>query len=60
MTYPIYTEVKDSNTGETVCIQREDAPGKGWSIPIDLANSDYQRHLAWLENPEAAHFTPSV
>jgi hypothetical protein len=29
-------------------------------IPADPANSDYQRYLAWLENPEAEHFTPIV
>jgi hypothetical protein len=27
-------------------------------IPIDEANSDYQRYLAWLENPEAEQSTP--
>jgi hypothetical protein len=31
------------------CINRSD----GWSIPIDPANSDYQRYLRWLENPNA-------
>ena len=30
------------------------------SIPKDPANSDYQRYLAWLENPEAEQSTPSV
>ena len=29
-----------------------------WSVPKDPANSDYQRYLAWLENPEAALSTP--
>ncbi len=29
-------------------------------VPSDPANSDYQRYLAWLENPEAEHFTPIV
>ena len=29
-------------------------------IPIDPANSDYQRYLVWLENPEAEQSTPSV
>ena len=29
-------------------------------IPIEPANSDYQRYLAWLENPEAALSTPIV
>ena len=27
-------------------------------IPLDPANSDYQRYLAWLENPEAEQSTP--
>ena len=34
-------------------IQRVDDDGKVWSIPLDPANSDYQRYLRWLENPEA-------
>jgi hypothetical protein len=32
--------------------------GRHFSVPEDPANSDYQRYLAWLENPEAEHFTP--
>ena len=43
-----YTEIFDRN-GELACIQRSD----GWSIPIDPANSDYQRYL----NPEVEHLT---
>ena len=31
-----------------------------YSIPTDPANSDYQRYLAWLENPEAEQSTPIV
>ena len=31
-----------------------------YQIPKDLTNSDYQRYLAWLENPEAEHFTPMI
>jgi hypothetical protein len=27
--------------------------GENISIPLDPANSDYQRYLKWLENPEA-------
>ena len=29
-------------------------------IPKDEANSDYQRYLAWLENPEAEQSTPNL
>jgi bifunctional ADP-heptose synthase (sugar kinase/adenylyltransferase) len=46
-----YTEIFNHND-ELICIQRSD----GWSIPIDPANSDYQRYL----NPEAEHFTPNL
>ena len=36
----------------TNVIQRTDPDGKIWSIPIDPANSDYQRYLEHLtENP---------
>jgi len=35
-----YTENFNAD-GELISIQRSD----GWSIPIDLANSDYQRYL---------------
>lgn len=48
-----YTEIKDELTGKTVSISRSD----GWSIPIDPANSDYQRYLRWLENPDAEEGT---
>jgi hypothetical protein len=27
-------------------------------IPIDEANPDYQRYLAWLENPEPKEYVP--
>jgi hypothetical protein len=41
-------------------IRRIDEDGKVSIIPTDPANSDYQRYLAWLENPEAEQSTPSV
>jgi hypothetical protein len=31
--------------------------GENISIPLDPANSDYQRYLRWLENPEAEQST---
>ena len=34
-------------------IERTDNDGKVWCIPTDPANSDYQRYLRWLENPDA-------
>jgi hypothetical protein len=32
----------------------------GAIIPKNEANSDYQRYLRWLENPEAEQSTPIV
>jgi hypothetical protein len=46
-----YTENKDKD-GNLLSLNRSD----GWSIPIDPANSDYQRYL----NPEAEQSTPIV
>jgi hypothetical protein len=37
-------------------IERDNGDGSFTYIPIDPANSDYQRYL----NPEAEHFTPIV
>jgi hypothetical protein len=37
-------------------LKRTDADGKVWSIPMDEANSDYQRYL----NPEAEQSTPNL
>jgi hypothetical protein len=44
-------EVKNLNseTGEEIIYRVEDG---AW-IPKDEANSDYQRYLRWLENPDA-------
>jgi hypothetical protein len=30
----------------------------GAIVPINEANSDYQRYLRWLENPDAEGFAP--
>ena len=40
-------------------IKKTDADGSVWIIPTDPANSDYQRYLKWLENPEAEE-TPNT
>jgi hypothetical protein len=44
-----------------IFIKKTDKDGKEWGIPTDPANSDYQRYLAWLENPdveETNYLTP--
>jgi hypothetical protein len=53
MTYEKITSVLGIET-----IVKTDKDGKVWGIPTDPANSDYQRYLAWLENPEAEQSTP--
>ena len=56
MTKPIYEEI--TNDSGNKVIKRTDADGKVWWIPTDPANSDYQRYLRWLENPnEVEHLT---
>ena len=55
----VYTVIKDEEN-EIICIYRVDESGAEWSIPTDPANSDYQRYLAWLENPEAEQSTPNL
>jgi len=52
------SQIDEVNQIETIFRYEED--GKIWVIPTDPANSDYQRYLAWLENPEAEQSTPSV
>jgi hypothetical protein len=55
---PTYEEVK-SIFGE-VCIKATYENGVVLLIPTDPANSDYQRYLKWLENPEAEETTPTL
>jgi hypothetical protein len=48
-------EIRKDEAGNDLLFKIEEN-GKEWSVPIDPANSDYQRYL----NPEAEHFTPIV
>ena len=43
-----YEVLADYNT-----IKATDENGKEYFIPMDEANSDYQRYLRWVEDPEA-------
>jgi len=49
-----YTYTEITNALGAKSILRTDENGYQWSIPIDKANSDYQRYL----NPEAKQSTP--
>jgi hypothetical protein len=49
--------VEETDFGQFIWYQEN---GVRYSFTADPANSDYQRYLAWLENPEAEHFTPIV
>ena len=46
-----YKEIKSEHGA--VFIERTDENGLSCYIPVDLGNSDYQRYLRWLENPDA-------
>lgn len=48
MTYT-YTEILDTENNLIGILRNEDKA----AIPLDPANSDYQRYLRWLENPDA-------
>ena len=55
MTYEIVTNL-EADGSEVKILKRENADGTTSWIPLDEANSDYQRYL----NPEAEHFTPNL
>jgi hypothetical protein len=42
-----------------IYIERTNEDGSCSYIPNDPTNSDYQRYLRWLENPEAEHLNGS-
>ena len=44
-------QVRETDLGDQIDMILED--GTVWGIPKDPANSDYQRYLRWLENPDA-------
>jgi hypothetical protein len=48
---PTYTEIDTPSGGK--CIRAEYENGVVHLIPADDSNSDYQRYLRWLENPDA-------
>jgi hypothetical protein len=48
---PIYEEVRTERG--LVCIKASYDDGRILLIPIEESNSDYQRYLRWLENPDA-------
>jgi hypothetical protein len=49
---PTYEEIKDDK-GAITSIRRTDENGEVWSIPVDPANSDYQRYLNPADEAEA-------
>ena len=51
MTKPTYEVIEHELFGKS--IRRINADGSISSIPMDEGNSDYQRYLRWLENPDA-------
>ena len=54
-----YEIITDKITGSQ-SIQGYFEDGKTWSIPMDETNSDYQRYLLWVENPEAVEAIPTI
>jgi hypothetical protein len=45
---------------KTKVIKATNSDGVEFWIPTDEGNSDYQRYLRWLENPEAEQSTQMV
>jgi hypothetical protein len=45
-----YVEIETPTSGKIIQYEEN---GVLYSIPKDLANSDYQAYLKWLENPNA-------
>jgi len=56
MEYTYEVIVREYETGTNTVIKRTDEEGNEAWVPLDPANSDYQRYL----NPEAEQSTPSV
>jgi hypothetical protein len=52
-------EITQDELGSTNII-RIDENGVMAAIPADPSNSDYQRYLKWLENPEAESTQPTL
>lgn len=44
-------QVTENDIGQIIARIEDD--GTIWYIPADPRNSDYQRYLRWLENPDA-------
>ena len=45
-------EIVEMETGAKA-VKKTTDDGREWWIPFDENNSDYQRYLRWLENPDA-------
>jgi hypothetical protein len=58
MTKIIYEKIT-TNFGNEM-IKKTNLDGIVAWIPTDPSNSDYQRYLKWLENPEAEETTPTL
>lgn len=46
-----YEVIEDDLGGKVIKLTTED--GRIYWIPTDESNSDYQRYVRWLENPDA-------